>query len=263
MPMRSDAGRSTTGSSRQRDRGRHLDDLLHHLGRDAGLAEGQADDGVHGRHLLARERDEALAVQVGQPRAALLRQRMVGRHREDEMVLLQVDQLGIAGVEQRRAQQRHVHGMGRQFAHQLVGGGFVQHQLDAGVARLEAVQDARQHRVAGRIGEAHDDAPLVAADVFPGAALQFVDVAQGAPGVLEHGRARHRQGQAARLAVEQHDAQFILQLADGGRQGRLGHVQALGGSVEVQGFRKHDELLQLTKIHGYGPGGEAEGMARI
>jgi len=50
-------------------------------------------------------------------------------------------------------------------------------------------------------------------------------------------------------AVEQRHAQLFLQLLDLVRQGRLRHVQALGGPGEVEGLRDGVEVAQVAQFH--------------
>ena len=61
-------------------------------------------------------------------------------------------------------------------------------------------------------------------------------------------RAGRAQRHAALRALEQPRAQRALQLLDGLRQRRLGHVQALRGAAEVQFFGQHGKLAQRPEF---------------
>ena len=51
-------------------------------------------------------------------------------------------------------------------------------------------------------------------------------------------------------AVEEPHAELGLELADLLADGRLRHVQALGGAAEMQLLRDRDEVPQVSQLHG-------------
>ncbi|MCY1187861.1 hypothetical protein D9M73_288950 [compost metagenome] len=55
-----------------------------------------------------------------------------------------------------------------------------------------------------------------------------------------------RQGHALSVAVEQADADFLLQLLDGQGQGRLGDEHGLGGSGYGAGLGDGNEMTNLA-----------------
>ena len=57
-----------------------------------------------------------------------------------------------------------------------------------------------------------------------------------------------REGHLARGAVDQLEAQVVLELLDASAQGRLGQVQLVSGFVEGPQFRHRDECLQAVEI---------------
>ena len=74
---------------------------------------------------------------------------------------------------------------------------------------------------------------------------------EGAVGRVQKGATRRRQSHFAFAACQQADPQFVFQAVNRLTECRLGHVQALGGVVEVQFFGNGNELLEQTGLdHG-------------
>jgi hypothetical protein len=48
---------------------------------------------------------------------------------------------------------------------------------------------------------------------------------------------------------QQLHAQFLFQLLDGAAEGRLGEMEALGGSPEVEFFGDSDKAADLSQFH--------------
>ncbi|MCY1185433.1 hypothetical protein D9M73_262100 [compost metagenome] len=67
---------------------------------------------------------------------------------------------------------------------------------------------------------------------------------------MQHHLARRGDLQPRRQAFEEQHAKFVLELLDRGRQRRLGDMQLLRGTAEIQGFGESEQLLELTKFHG-------------
>ena len=76
----------------------------------------------------------------------------------------------------------------------------------------------------------------------------LVELGEDAPGADEEGRAGRRQRDAAIAALEQRQAERVLELADRLAERRLRHVQALGGAVEIQFLGDGDELAQEPRL---------------
>jgi hypothetical protein len=81
---------------------------------------------------------------------------------------------------------------------------------------------------------------------------QFLD----GGGLLEHAFGlRHDLGAQRRdrdfraAALEQDHAQFVFELLDGDRQGRLGHKTGFGGVAKMSGARNGDDVFQLGECH--------------
>jgi hypothetical protein len=129
-------------------------------------------------------------------------------------------------------------------------GRLAQHQLHARKARLEQRDQPRQQREAGGSCKAQREPALFARGALGGRAAQLLGALQRVARVGERDATGHRELQAARVAVEQHDAQLFFELANGRGQRRLRHVQALCGAVKVERLRKDDELPQLAQFHG-------------
>ena len=57
------------------------------------------------------------------------------------------------------------------------------------------------------------------------------------------------QRHAASAAMKDCDAQFLFQLANGARQGRLGDIQKLGRLIERAGFGYNNRVMKLLQGH--------------
>src|SRR3954469_15351498 len=73
--------------------------------------------------------------------------------------------------------------------------------------------------------------------------------AQDAARLLEQHNARRGQRDAAVRAVEEPDAELVLELADLLADGRLGDVEPLPGAAEVQLFGDGDEVPEMAEFH--------------
>src|SRR3954453_18643874 len=77
--------------------------------------------------------------------------------------------------------------------------------------------------------------------------------AQHAARLLEQCSARRGQRDAAVRAVEEPDAELVLELADLLADGRLGDVEPLPGAAEVQLFGDGDEVPEMAEFHRWAP----------
>jgi hypothetical protein len=73
--------------------------------------------------------------------------------------------------------------------------------------------------------------------------------AQDVVGLREERRARRRQRDAPPVAHQELDSHVVLERPDLLAERRLGHVQALGGSTEVQLLGDRDEVTEVAKLH--------------
>src|SRR4051812_17703919 len=88
-----------------------------------------------------------------------------------------------------------------------------------------------------------------------GGLLRDIRLLEHAARLLEHRRAGDGQRHAALSAVEEPDAELVLELADLLADRRLSDVQALCGASEVQLLCDRDEVPQMAKFHaGHPPG---------
>ena len=154
-----------------------------------------------------------------------------------------------ARVEQRRADERDVD----QAMAQLLGmqARVADRQLegDVGIAGAERLDDLARQPAGQRAGEAQ-------AQPAAGAGAGFASALRGPRGprqdvtrVVEQHHARGRQGDAAAIALEEPDAQLVLERAHLLRDARLREVQLLGRAAEVQLFGHRHEGSELPELH--------------
>ena len=126
----------------------------------------------------------------------------------------------------------------------------MQCQGQAGQDLFRKAGDLGHDAVSCRPGEAHPQdaggAPAHLVDI----GLKCGDVIDDLPSAVQQELACRCEVHPAGGAVEQLDAQLIFQLADLLREGRLGHMQALGRAAEVPFFRHRNEVVQLADVHG-------------
>ena len=83
---------------------------------------------------------------------------------------------------------------------------------------------------------------------LPGGLLEAVDGDQHGAGVAEQALARIGKPHTPARALEQCQAELVLELADPLRQGRGGHVEAPGGAPEVTFLGDGYEVAQAAEI---------------
>ena len=144
------------------------------------------------------------------------------------------------------AQVQAIFGQGRL---QAILGHFLDAQADARIALVEAAEQG-PGQVSGE-GRGQGQAQRAAAQVLhvmhgsPGG----LQVLQGTPGIGDIGLAGIGQAHAAPGTVEQRRSQGLLQLLDLLRQGRLRHVQRLGGAGEVAVLGNGQQVTDMTQEH--------------
>ncbi|MCY1363114.1 hypothetical protein D9M69_498610 [compost metagenome] len=99
------------------------------------------------------------------------------------------------------------------------------------------------------VRQGHADASAIPSRRALDAGLGLVDDRQHAAGFLQQHLARPGQARTARRALEQLDAQAILQFLDGPGEGRLFDVQARGRARKVQLFCNGDETAKVAQFH--------------
>jgi len=145
--------------------------------------------------------------------------------------------------------EAHIDAPGFERFDLLQGGHLRQAQLQ--LQRLMAAQLANQlgqHAVQGRRRKADAQPGLLAQADAPGVVAHLAQLFEQHVGVLIEKPPGLGQPQRS-AALEQHHPQFLLQLLDLPTQWRLGNVQALGGTGEVEGFPQHLEIAQVTQFH--------------
>src|SRR5262245_25354810 len=83
----------------------------------------------------------------------------------------------------------------------------------------------------------------------PHRALCLLDLGQDRARVREEGVPGVRQRDAARRALEERDAELVLELADAAAERRLRDVEHLGGARDVARLRDGDEIAHLAEAH--------------
>jgi hypothetical protein len=139
---------------------------------------------------------------------------------------------------------------------QLTGGNLLGERSRAVVLRAHAdlraaAGELGQHRLdhvvrAGR--QAESQLPRLAAGVAASDLVGRAGRLDGSARGDEHRGAGLGQLDAGARAVEQRHAELALEPGDLLAQGRLGDVQALGGTTEVQLVGEHDERAQEPRI---------------
>ena len=151
-----------------------------------------------------------------------------GRHRQrhergvDAAVAQALQDLGRARLAQGERQQREFLAQGAQDQREQVGPEGLDRRQDEAAGERRAAPLARQHEQALRLG--HHDAGLPH---------------DGLPG--------RRQHHPAVAALEQGEAEEILQLAHLHAQGRLADVAALGGPAEMHLLGHGDDVFEIAQ----------------
>jgi hypothetical protein len=216
---------------------------------EARACAGREHSVVHGGSGLCGVDDEGFTGQCLQGQVWFTGQRVVRGEDGHQRLGAQVGDdhsLGVgAGPE-----DRQVVGAGEQAVHELRAEEFAaQFQGDVGLFGPYGAGDAREDVVGGGADEAEGDAACLA-----GGELRHVDAGafglgdQGA-GVTGEVPARLGEFDAAGGAVEERDAQLVLQLFDLLGQRGLGNVQTGGCAPEVALLRESEEVAGLSELH--------------
>lgn len=141
--------------------------------------------------------------------------------------------------------------VGQQCLDLHVAGGFAQLHLHVGPGIAEMAQHGGQDAVVGRADKGQRQRPHLAARQPLRQRRQRARLRQDAPHLHQPACPHRRQRHRALRAVEQRDAQLLLQRADLLRQRRLRHRQARGGTAEVQFLGNGHEVAELAQVHGF------------
>ena len=132
---------------------------------------------------------------------------------------------------------------------------LVEHQFHFRVAIGEGLQQARQQRPGSEHGEADAQLAALPARRGTGGAHGEIQAGEQGAGVLLEIAAGGGQLHRAGMPGEQRRAQLFLQRGNLPAQRRLGNVQRLGGTAEVQVLGEGEEIAQLAEVdHRYGKG---------
>ena len=118
-------------------------------------------------------------------------------------------------------------------------------KVTPGCFSRNGVGQARHH---GQRGRDRGDADMAGKPVPRRAHLLVhgAGIADDAARPFQHPLAFRRQPLEARAALDQHDAELVLQLLDRGRKRRLGDAAALGRPAEMLLLGERDEEFQLV-----------------
>ena len=121
------------------------------------------------------------------------------------------------------------------------------------VPQTQRNRELGQQRVRRRAGEAHREAPELAACGAPRVLRRAVDGGEDLAGAHEEHLARRRELDAAGRPIQKRRAELRLEPPDLLRQRRLGDVQTLGGAPEVALLGDRDEGAEVAQLHGSAP----------
>lgn len=132
---------------------------------------------------------------------------------------------------------------------------FPQLDGDRGPARAERAEDER-HQV-GAEGRDDAEAQRPREGIAGGARLRLdgIGMGEGLPRMIEHAPADIGRHDAARLALEQGDAEVVLQATHLAAQGRLTDATGLRRAAEVTVLRNGQDVAEVAEIHGRRPDG--------
>ena len=178
-------------------------------------------------------------------RAAAARERVRRGHREHERLFEERQRLEIVALDRQREQQQ------LELARPQAGDDalrliLAQQQLELGVGGAHRRQRARQQ--IWRDGWDHAEREPAGEGALRHARLveQVVDAAQRLARALDHARSGGRHEHLAPVALEQPQAQQLLELADLERERRLRDRAGLRRAPEVEGVGERDQVLELT-----------------
>jgi hypothetical protein len=126
--------------------------------------------------------------------------------------------------------------------------GFMKVKTHAGVGGAILTEDGGQGGEHGRADEADVEGADFSAANAAGLFDVAMDIAEGALGAFEEVLAGGGEADGARGAVEERVAKDLFELADLLGERRLGEVETLGGTAEVQLFGDGDEVAEVAEL---------------
>ena len=150
---------------------------------------------------------------------------------------------------QGRAHKGRVQPLVQQCIHEFTRARLLQRHGHAGHLLAEHAQHAGDKGMQrGRAGEAHGQPARLAPGGTAHHLGQHVTALQQRLGLFQQRQPRRRGPHAARQALHQLHAQFVLQALQQPRQRRLLHAQALGRAGDVAFLGDGDKGAQLAKL---------------
>ena len=222
-------------------------DLQADLDRDVMRGRGLLDQ--HARAVWPARQDQGVAARGGQrdglaetrrfPRRGqeieILAQQGIGRDAFDRVRVVSEAEIDPAFVEP---------------PHDVFAQTLDQLERDARIARAAFPHQPRRQQRARRRCDAERDLAAGRAGQIHQLLAGELDLAQRRVSVTQQRPARLGRVDAARMAVQQRDAELVLQLPDLEAERRLGDVNALGRTGEALGLDDLDEIAQLSDVHG-------------
>lgn len=169
-------------------------------------------------------------------------------HREHERLLEQEFQVQLVVV-QRQRQHAGVEAAFAQAAQDDFGLLLDQQQLEIRETLAHPRNHMRQQVGAQRREQAQAHGAGLRIAAAPRGLAHFLHVGDDPPRALGGVAAGRRQHHPPRRALHQRHAQFLLQLADLGRERRLTDEAGRGGSSEMPMIGKSDEVSEVTQVH--------------
>ena len=148
-----------------------------------------------------------------------------------------------------RNHHARIHLVGQKRFDLHIACGFTQLKLHIWACVAEVPQNSRQDAVVGRTNEGQRQRAHLPAREPLRQRRERVRLGEHAPHLDQPARTHRRERHRALRAVEQRDAQLLLQRTDLLRQRRLRHRQALGSAAEMQLLGNGHEIAKLAQIH--------------
>ena len=168
----------------------------------------------------------------------------VRREGEQQLVVEQVDHLDIT-ARIRRGKEDAVELATVERVARRLAGFLAQEQLQIGPAAAQPRQDRREQERGD--GGDHPHAQFAGQGEALGARHvgEFLGLAQHTAGLFGDAHAERSKADDAARALDEGDADQRLELAQAGRERRLGDEAAFGGLAEVAIVAQRDEILEL------------------
>ena len=170
--------------------------------------------------------------------------RFAGRVSDEQPILEQSGGIDVAAGE-RQGQQDAIEVAAVQRFARLVAGVLAQEKLEVGPLAAQPRQHRRQQERRDRRDHAHAKLAVERLALRARHVGELLALAQQAHRFVGDLLAERGEAHDAAGALDQHDAEQILELAQAGGQRRLGHEAGLRSLAKMAVLAKRDEILEL------------------